>query len=215
MRGSAPDPVEEELEVGSWVLSLLRPPDVDSLLDEEAFSDDEFIPYWAELWPSGLALAEHVATLGLAGRRIVELGCGLGLPSLTASLAGADVVSTDWSDDAISLLGLNAVRNGARLRTLVADWGDPDPLNSLGPFDLVLAADVLYEARNVVPLVALLGVLGAPAIVADPGRRHADAFLASAAATGWGIVTVPHERLPRGGIHRLVPSGRATPVGGA
>ncbi len=215
MTGPAPDPVEEELEIGSWALSLLRPRDVESLLDDEAFADDEFLPYWAELWPSGVALAEHVATLDLAGRRVVELGCGLGLPSLAASLGGADVVATDWSEDANVLLEQNAARNGTRLRTLRVAWGDPGPLLPLAPFDLVLAADVLYEARNVEPLLALLGTLAAPVLVADPGRRHADAFLAGAAAGGWEIVTLCHERLPRGGIHRLVPSGQWTPTGDA
>jgi predicted nicotinamide N-methyase len=215
MTGPAADRVEEELEIGSWALSLLRPHDVESLLDDEAFAEAEFIPYWAELWPSGVALAEHVATLDLAGRRVVELGCGLGLPSLAASLGGADVVATDWSEDANVLLEQNAARNGTRLRTLRVAWGDPGLLLSLTPFDLVLAADVLYEARNVEPLLALLGRLAAPALVADPGRRHADAFLAGAASGGWKIVTLCHERLPRGGIHRLEPSGREAPTGRA
>lgn len=143
MRAAAPDPVEMELQVGPWTLSLVRPADVDSLLDEEAFAADEYIPYWAELWPSGLALARHVAALDLAGRRLLELGCGLGLPSLAASLGGADVVATDWSGDAVSLLERNAARNGTPLETVVADWREAGPLLLLGPFDLVLAADVL------------------------------------------------------------------------
>ena len=215
MTGSTSDHVEEEIEIGPWAISLLRPRDVDSLLDDEAFADDEFIPYWAELWPSGVALAEHVATLDLGGSRVAELGCGLGLPSLAAALGGADALATDWSADAIVLLERNAARNGARLRTLTVAWGDPGPLLSLAPFDLVLAADVLYEARNVEPLLSLLDTLGTTALVADSGRHHTEAFLAGAAATGWEIVTLCHKRLPRGGIHRLVPSGRRTPTGGA
>lgn len=200
-----PAPVEVSVEVGPWTLTLVRPADVDSLLDEEAFAADEYIPYWAELWPSGFALAQHTAALELAGRRVLELGCGLGLPSLAASLGGADVVAADWSADALSLLGRNAARNGAPLATRVADWRDAGPLLGLGPFDLVLAADVLYEARNVEPLLALLGALAAPALVADPGRRHAGAFLAGAAAAGWSVATLRDASIPRGGIHRLTP----------
>jgi hypothetical protein len=81
----------------------------------------------------------------------------------------------------------------------------------------VLAADVLYEARNVEPLLALLEKLGAPALIADPGRRHADTFLAGAAAAGWQIVTQCHKRVPRGGIHRLAPPAvvRRLPPGDA
>ena len=55
------------------------------------------MPYWAELWPSGIALARHVVGLALAGRRVLELGCGLALPSFAAALAGADVLATDWA----------------------------------------------------------------------------------------------------------------------
>ena len=54
-----------------------------------------------------------------------------------------------------------------------ADWRDTDAIVSLGPFDLVLAADVLYEERNAAPILTLLATLGAPATIADPGRRHA------------------------------------------
>ena len=59
------------------------------------------MPYWAELWPSGLALADYVATLDLAGRRVLELGCGLALPSFAAALGGADVLATDWAPEAL------------------------------------------------------------------------------------------------------------------
>ena len=69
-------------------LSLLRPPEPEALIDEEAFADDEFMPYWAELWPSGLALAQALPAR-LAGLRVVELGCGLGVPSLVAAARGA------------------------------------------------------------------------------------------------------------------------------
>ena len=73
-------------------LTLELPLDPEALLDEDAFDRDEFMPYWAEVWPSGLALARHVAGLDLTGLAVLELGCGLGLPSLVASLAGR----TSW-----------------------------------------------------------------------------------------------------------------------
>ena len=63
----------------------MRPDDPDELLDEESFGDDEFMPYWAELWPAGLTLA-HELPERLDGVRVVELGCGLGVPSLVAFL---------------------------------------------------------------------------------------------------------------------------------
>ena len=75
--------------MGEVELSLLRPVSPDALLDEEAFARDEFLPYWAELWPAATALA--AALPDVAGLRVVELGCGLGLPSLVAAARGADV----------------------------------------------------------------------------------------------------------------------------
>src|SRR5439155_14224135 len=96
--------IEERVELAGRAVSLLRPPSADELIDEETFDEDEFLPYWAELWPSGLALARYVAGLDLVGRKVLELGCGLGLPSLAAALRGADVLATDWADEAIELL---------------------------------------------------------------------------------------------------------------
>ena len=163
-------------------MSVLRPPSADELIDESLFDEDEFLPYWAELWPSGLALARHVATLDLAGRRVLELGCGLGLPSLAAALRGADVLATDWADDAIELLRRNAERNGALVRVERVRWSEPEPLLRAAPWDLVLGADLLYEERNADQLGELLPRLGGETLLAEPGRPYAQDFLRRFAA---------------------------------
>lgn len=158
-------------------LSILRPPSAEELIDEEAFDEEEFLPYWAELWPSGMALALHVATLDLGGRRVLELGCGLGLPSLSAALRGAEVLATDWAEDAIGLLRRNAERNGALLRVARVRWSEPEPLLRAAPWDLILGADLLYEERNADQLAALLPRLGGETLLAEPGRPYAKDFL--------------------------------------
>ena len=107
---------EEVVRIADRELRLLVPPDAEALLDEEAFEHEEFLPYWAELWPSGVALAASVAERDVTGKHVLELGCGLGLPALAAALRGASVLATDWSPDAIELLRVNAERNGARAR---------------------------------------------------------------------------------------------------
>ena len=61
------------------------------------------MPYWAELWPSGVGLAEALPD-DLVGLTVVELGCGLGVPSLVAAARGARVTAVDWAADAIDLL---------------------------------------------------------------------------------------------------------------
>jgi predicted nicotinamide N-methyase len=189
--------VERELEVAGRALSLLVPPDSEALLDEEAFGAHEFMPYWAELWPSGLALAEAVSA-ARPGGRIVELGCGLGLPSLVAALDGAAVLATDWAADAIALLERNAARVGATLEARRWNWADPPP----GRADLVLAADVLYEERNGAPVLAALDALTDEAWIADPGRPAAPAFFA-AAGVAWEIDAIAHAGSPKVVVHRL------------
>jgi predicted nicotinamide N-methyase len=165
---------EETLRVGEVELSLLRPVSPDALLDEEAFAHDEFLPYWAELWPAATALA--AALPAVAGLRVVELGCGLGLPSLVAAARGAEVTATDWAPEAVELLGENAARNGLSLGTEVRDWREPWPER----FDLALAADVLYERRNVEPLLERLRELAPVAYVGLAGRPYEAEFLRKA-----------------------------------
>jgi len=114
---------------------------------------------------------------------VLELGCGLGVPSLVAALGGAEVLATDWSPTAIELLQENATRNRARLETALVAWAHPSAIVARAPWDLVLAADVLYERRNVDELLALLPQLEArEVLVADPGRPHAKGFFERAAA---------------------------------
>jgi predicted nicotinamide N-methyase len=147
------------------------------LIDETLFEHEEFLPYWAELWPSGVELADHVGRLELAGRRVLELGAGLGLPSLAAALRGAEVLATDWAEDAVELLRANAARNDVALRVERARWDEPARFGA--GWDLVLAADVLYEQRNADQLLALLPRLEAREILlAEPGRPFAQGFLA-------------------------------------
>jgi predicted nicotinamide N-methyase len=199
------DLVEERVIVGMRQLRLLRPRSAETLIDEDAFGEDEFLPYWAELWPSGLALAEHVTGAGVAGKVVLELGCGLAVPSLAAALCGADVLATDWAPEAIALAEQNALGNGVSLRAALLRWDAPGSLGA-DSFDLVLAADVLYEARNALPLLDLLDRAVAPggtALLADPGRRHARLFLDAAPPRGWVVTAHPTALLPRGAVYEL------------
>jgi predicted nicotinamide N-methyase len=168
----------EQRRVAGVELLLRRPAAPEALIDEEAFARDEFLPYWAELWPASLALAEALPAR-LDGVRVVELGCGLGVASLVAAARGAEVTATDWAEDAIELLRENAARNGLELRAEVRDWRAPWPER----FDLALAADVLYERRNVEPVAALLPRLAPQALVGLAGRPYEADFLALVDAT--------------------------------
>jgi predicted nicotinamide N-methyase len=196
------DVVEEVVALDGRDLRLLRPRDAEALLDEDAFEREEYLPYWAELWPSSLALARAVSVRALRGARTLELGCGLGLPSIAAALAGGRVLATDWAPDAIAMARANAERNGAELETMVCSWTEPGPLVERAPWDLVLASDVLYEARNGDVLLPLLPRLGREVWLADPGRPPAARFLEEAARE-WVISSRPIAGLADGAVHRL------------
>jgi predicted nicotinamide N-methyase len=207
--GAASDLVEETLTPGGRTVRLLRPRSGDALLDEVLAEDDppdDRLPFWAELWPSGSALAGAVAGLDLTGRRVLELGCGLGLVSVAAAVAGADVLAADQSAEAIAFTTVNAGRNAVAVRTVRCAFERPEPLLAGAPWDLVLAADVLYEPATVPVLVDLLPRLGPAVWLADPGRPREPEFLRAVDAAGWrrqSRVVTPPDALPQVRIHRL------------
>ncbi len=171
------DLISQEIELPGGPLQLLQPREVAELPDEGEVQWAPVAPYWAVLWRSGLVLAEKLARGGIDGRRIVELGCGLGIPSLVAARAGAEVLATDVDRDALSLLERNAETNGLELETAVVDWTEPELLLERAPFDLVVAADILYDDTAVDHLRALMPRLAKQVLLADPGRPAADALL--------------------------------------
>ena len=189
--GAASDVVEETVRLPGHVVHMLRPRDGDAILDEllaEDDPDEDRLPFWAQLWPAGHALASEVLTRPLAGQRVLELGCGLGLVGVTAALAGARVLAVDRSPEATTFTAVNAARNGVTLQTAVCAFDQPERMLREAPWDLVLAADVLYEQRNVPVLVWLVPrLVGATGEVwlADPGRPMLTRFLAGLDAIGW------------------------------
>lgn len=198
------DLIEEVVPLDGRQLVIARPRAAEALLDEARFSaEDEFIPYWADLWPSAILLARTLAGRSLRGARVLELGCGLGLPALAAALAGGRVVAADWAPEAIEALRDNARRNDVEVEGLVADWRDPRPFLARGPFDLVIAADVVYERRNAEPLRALLNALAAETWLADPHRAPADQLVADLELDGWNRSALAESDSPRIVVHRL------------
>jgi predicted nicotinamide N-methyase len=158
---------------------LLRPRSVDDLISEEDFAIDERIPYWAECWPSACVLADRIAGQAGQGRRLLELGCGIGLVSLAAAQAAFDVLATDYYGDALEFTAANAARHAlATVDTRLVDWRRlPE---DLGTFEVVLASDVLYERPHAELIATALARTLAPtglAMLSDPGRRTADSLV--------------------------------------
>ncbi len=181
--------VDEAVDLGGGLRACIaRPREPGRLLDEAVSDGAEDAPYWAELWPSARALAEHLAATDLHGVRAVELGCGLALPSVAAALRGADVLVVDSDADAVRIARANGRRAGRRLQGLVLDLRDgADALVEAGPFELVLAADVLYVEGLATALASLIPRLTAPggrALIAYPWPGQADQLAAALERAG-------------------------------
>jgi predicted nicotinamide N-methyase len=193
--------VSQTIDLPSGELTLLQPADSAALPDAGAVEWAPVAPYWSVLWRSGVALARELDRVELRGRRVVELGCGLAVPSLAAARAGAAVLATDACAQPLALVARNAGANGVNVETAKVDWTSPGELLARAPFDLVLAADVLYERASVAPLLSLLPRLAPEAWLADPGRPAAGAFLEQAERR-WRIETRVSGVVR---VHRLLP----------
>jgi predicted nicotinamide N-methyase len=193
------DLVGRQIRLPSGDLQLLQPQEAAELPDLEGVEWAPVAPYWAVLWRSGVALARELDSVALRGLRVVELGCGLAVPSIAAARAGAEVLATDACAEALTVVARNAQANDVRIETAMIDWAQPEKLVRRAPFDLVLASDVLYERASVALLLSLLPRLAPEAWLADPGRPAADAFLEQAGRR-WQVETYARS-VAR--IHRL------------
>src|SRR5689334_11003688 len=116
MRGSDafPPPLldiaREEVQVGGETIGVIRPSDWEELRHQEG-ADGRTAPYWAILWPSAVQLATRLAAMDLAGKRVLELGCGLAIPSIVAARRGAAVTATDGVPDAVVFAAHNLALN--------------------------------------------------------------------------------------------------------
>ncbi len=151
--------VREQVIVEERTFVITRPGESDRLLDHpsvrSAFATDEYMPYWADLWPAARMLAKAILReKWTPGTRALEIGCGLGLPGVAALAMGLHVTFSDYDATALHFAADNARANGLdNFDTLQIDWRYP-PENLR--FPILLASDLIYEMRNVAPLVALI-----------------------------------------------------------
>jgi predicted nicotinamide N-methyase len=184
---------------------VVRPADWEALRDEEGAAGRP-VPYWARLWPSGEALARKLAAAPPGpGTHVLELGCGLALPSIVAARGGAAVTATDGAPDAVAFAAHGLALNELEATVQHADWvTHGDALADHGPWDLVLAADVLYTIANVDAALCLFPRLVAPngaLYLTDPDRAGGRRFLGAARAS----FHVRTERVGEVALHLLRP----------
>lgn len=156
---------------------------------------------FGQVWPSGELLALAMATHVVDGKRVLELGCGLGLASLVLRRRGVEIVASDHHPLTEVFLAYNAALNDLGAVTYRRmDWMTGS--EGMGRFDLIIGSDVLYERAPALALAALLPSLARPAcevVISDPSRGHAGVFTRSLAGHGFRLTT---PRLPSAPGHK-------------
>lgn len=147
---------------------------------------------FGQVWPAGRVLARAMCSFDVAGKRILELGCGLGLASLVLNRRKADITASDHHPLAEEFLTYNAALNGLRVPAyLDLAWDQPQP--DLGRFDLIIASDVLYERGHAGQLAKLLALHTRPeaeVLITDPGRGNSGAFTTALKSQGFSVEEV-------------------------
>ena len=142
---------------------------------------------FGQIWPAGRVLAEAMSTCDITGKRILELGCGLGLSSLVLQRRGADIVASDHHPLAQSFLAHNAVLNDLPEVTYHdLPWAAPDI--TLGQFDLIIGSDILYERDHAAQIAAMIGRHALPVaqvLITDPGRGNSAPLTRALIAQGF------------------------------
>jgi len=172
-----------DLVVGGRSIRVLEVRDVDAAL-EHAVAGDGPAPYGAVLWGSGVALAEAIVSRELAGRRVVDVGVGVGATALLAATLGAEVIALDHDELALSLVSRAAEDAGLRVDPRRFDLMSDEPLPTA---ELYLFADLLYEpelaVRTAERVLEARGH-GGRVLLADPDRSGRPRFLARLEAAG-------------------------------
>ncbi len=207
--------VREHVIVEGRTFIIVRPSESDRLLDHPsvraAFAADEYMPYWADLWPAARMLAKAIMKEKWPpGLNVLEVGCGLGLPGVVALAMGARVMFSDYDKTALRFAADNAELNGFdNYETLQLDWRYPPTDRQ---FPMILAADLIYEMRNVAPLVALIKQLLTPdgeCLLTDQDRVPSHVLRDTLSAEGLSFTTQivragePGGRRVKGTLYRI------------
>lgn len=185
----------EVVEAGGLELEIFSVANVhdqiDLLMGDVVGGDYQWEPFWAQAWPSARRLAdwmlEENRRPSWVGRRVLDLGCGVGLCGCVAAAMGAAVTLADYAEPAVWFAAANAWPWRDRASTIVFDW-HKDVLSD--KFDVILGADIVYERRNWSALVkffdSYLSDTG-QVVLTEPGRDTGETFQNYLRTHGWRI----------------------------
>jgi ETFB lysine methyltransferase len=200
------DVAQTEVTLAGRRVVIHHPRNADDLISEDDFVADERLPYWADIWPSARILAERVVSMPVDDRRYLELGCGAGLVSVAAAIAGFDVTATDYYEEALRFTALNVLLNtGVLIDTRIGDWRRFP--HDLGRFELVAGSDVLYEQPHAALIASVIDrtlTARGTAIIADPGRLAAPQFIEECQTRGMPTAILDRVAFEEGSIRQTI-----------
>lgn len=198
----------DPVTLGPLHMEFIRCADPDAVLDEVAARADSaeretgvrdltgdtlHLPYWAELWDSSYVIGKLLASRDLAGVRVLDLGCGMGMTAAATASAGAYVLAADLEPPALEFARLNTWPWRDRVRLRQTNWQTDDLAET---FPLIVGADILYERaqwphldrffrRHLAP--------GGEVLLGEPGRQTGEAFVPHARRLGWSVEVSRHD----------------------
>jgi len=210
--------VQRRVAMSDRTFTIACPSNADKILNHpsthEAFEADQYMPYWAELWPASQMLGEALIKEAkqqnwTADTTALELGCGVGLSGIVALSLGMHVIFSDYDAAAVAFAAENARTNGFNnFETLPLDWRAAPRFQA----PLILAADVIYEERNISPLIQFIRAGLAPegvCLLSDPDRstrggfRHALKKSDLSFSTQTAEAPGPENRTVKGSVYRI------------
>jgi predicted nicotinamide N-methyase len=181
------------VSLGGRTYEVLCAPAAEELADQEGLGYLDAV--WAELWPAGLALADHLARGPRPGGPVLELGSGVGIGGMAAALRGARVVLTDRVPLALEAARASLEAAGIlhQARLIAADWLHW-PLTAR--FPLVLGSEITYLRELHPPLLNVVRAATAPGgtlLLVDRGRDSGRRFDRLLLGAGWRLTEYPLE----------------------
>jgi 2-polyprenyl-3-methyl-5-hydroxy-6-metoxy-1,4-benzoquinol methylase len=99
-------------------------------------------------------LAHHLVQIGLGkDLTVLEIGAGMGIAGLFLGAHGHEITITDYEEDALELLRMNAEMNGlTNVSISKLDWHNPD---LTGEYDVICGSELVYSETSIEPIIAL------------------------------------------------------------
>jgi len=170
----------EQINIENFYLKYIRPVNFDTILDDyvEKYNDADYIPYWAEFWPSCHIMASEILDkYNFNNDEVLELGSGNGISGLSIPLKNGEIIYSDYDPNSYPFIRINHFLNHSEIpKVLKLDWTQNKHPNK---YNWLIASDLAYEKRLYGPLIQSMNKLLTPSgkiLLTEPERSFASPF---------------------------------------